>query len=380
MLAESSRDEMNVHRRRVSRIPSLPESLRRRKGSEQVCRPTVDDRLFGFRCKSGLAIYVHLPYATCLGLTPEEQRKTIAVSSQRKKSLPENREQTLRCSRRILEGGGSYVFFKGAVYLLLILPAIAQPQAFVTITIKPSRFADARNARMRVWPNGDLVARAIPVLTLLSYAYDVPTNPSPRLSGLPDWTAPKRYDIEAKAPANAVPFRLKSEEMRRRTQQMIRQLLADRFKLVMRVENKRMSVYALSVASGGPKLQKSPLTDEECTFDTDPEGCHSFIIGFGHPLHAKAIGMDDIAHYIENWTDLPVVNRTALGWLFTVNTEGWAPMRLPPPPPGAAAETAPFAGLPTIFTVLGKLGLELKQQKDTLPVYTVEHIERPAGN
>ena len=145
------------------------------------------------------------------------------------------------------------MFCKTAVYLLLILPAIAQPQTFVTITIKPSRFADPRNARMRVLPNGDLVARAVPVLTLLSYAYDVPTKPSPRLSGLPDWTAPERYDIEAKAPANAVPFGLKSEEVRLRAQQMIRRLLADRFKLVMRVENKRMSVYALSVASGDPK-------------------------------------------------------------------------------------------------------------------------------
>jgi hypothetical protein len=47
-------------------------------------------------------------------------------------------------------------------------------------------------------------------------------------------------------------------------------------------------------------------------------------------------------------------------------------MRLPPPPPGAAPAANPFAGLPTIFTVLGKLGLEL-------PVYTVEHIARPAA-
>jgi hypothetical protein len=32
----------------------------------------------------------------------------------------------------------------------------------------------------------------------------------------------------------------------------------------------------------------------------------------GHPLNAKAIDMDDLIHYIGNWTDLPVVNRTAL--------------------------------------------------------------------
>jgi len=90
--------------------------------------------------------------------------------------------------------------------------------------------------------------------------------------------------------------------------------------------------------------------------------------------------MDDLAHYIGNWTDLPVVNRTALSGLFTVNTEGWAPMRLPPPPPNATPAANPFAGLPTIFTVLGKLGLELKRQEDILPVYTVERIERPAAN
>ena len=46
--------------------------------------------------------------------------------------------------------------------------------------------------------------------------------------------------------------------------------------------------------------------------------------------------MDDLAQYIENWTDLPVVNRTALSGLFAVSTEGWKPMRLPPPPPSAS--------------------------------------------
>jgi hypothetical protein len=55
-------------------------------------------------------------------------------------------------------------------------------------------------------------------------------------------------------------------------------------------------------------------------------------------------------------------------------------MRLPPPPPGTTPTASPFAGLPTIFTVLGKLGLELKRQEGAVPFYTVERIERPAGN
>jgi hypothetical protein len=53
-------------------------------------------------------------------------------------------------------------------------------------------------------------------------------------------------------------------------------------------------------------------------------------------------------------------------------------MNLPPPPPGIPP-AARFDDLPTIFTVLRRLGLELKQQVATVPVYTVEHIDRPAG-
>jgi uncharacterized protein (TIGR03435 family) len=272
------------------------------------------------------------------------------------------------------------VFCRAIVYLLVALPAAAQSESFAAITIQPARSTDPRNARLQALPNGDLIAKAVSLITLLSYAYDVPVNPSPRLSPLPDWTVREKYDIEAKAPANALPPGLEDSEVRSRTQRMIRGLLADRFRLVMRVESKPMSVYALTVAAGGPKLQMSAIAEKDCTFNTDLEICHSFVGGLGHPLNGKAINMDDLAHYIGNWTDLPVVNRTALSGLFSVNTEGWTPMRLPPPPPNAAPAGNPFAGLPTIFTVLGKLGLELTRREDVLPVYTVERIERPAAH
>ena len=104
------------------------------------------------------------------------------------------------------------VLCKAVVFLLLALPAVDQSQAFEVISIKPARSGDPSNMRMRVLPNGDLSASAVPVLLLLRYAYDVPVNPSPRLSGLPGWR--ETYDIEAKAPANAVPSgfqRAKSE-------------------------------------------------------------------------------------------------------------------------------------------------------------------------
>src|SRR5207249_9070767 len=150
------------------------------------------------------------------------------------------------------------VFCQAVVYLLVALPAVAQSQAFATITIKPARSADPRNARVQVLPNGDLMASAVPVITLLSYAYDVPVNPSPRLSPLPDWTPREKYDIEAKAPANATPRSLQDSEVRSRSQQMIRGLLADRFRLAMRVENKTRPAYGRTRRRGGTNLQQSP--------------------------------------------------------------------------------------------------------------------------
>ena len=175
------------------------------------------------------------------------------------------------------------LFCKAIVYLVLPLPAIAQSQMFATITIKPTSSADPSNMGMQILANGDLNANAVPVIMLLSYAYDVPVDPSPRISSLPDWTILERYDIQGKAIAKAA-----SPNSRIRNHQEIRGLLADRFKLAMRTENKKMSVYALTVTRSSQKLQKSAITDKDCTFDTGPGGCHNFVPGFGHPLNAKA--------------------------------------------------------------------------------------------
>jgi uncharacterized protein (TIGR03435 family) len=265
------------------------------------------------------------------------------------------------------------ILCEAVIFLLLAL------QTFEGASIKPARSAEMGAMRMRVLANGDLEATAAPVLLLLRYAYDVPVNPSPRLSGLP--LGRETYDIEAKAPANAVPANLPENEKRIRRQGLIRKLLADRFKLVMRVEQKRMPAYALTVAPGGPKLRQSTIAEKDCVFDTGgQDSCHNFLGGRGHPLNAIAVNMDDLAQYLENWTDLPVVNRTGLSGLFGALSDGWMPMRLPPPPPGGNPPGVGFDDLPTIFTVLRTLGLELKKVEATVPVYTVEHIEPPAAD
>jgi uncharacterized protein (TIGR03435 family) len=260
------------------------------------------------------------------------------------------------------------------VCLLVTASAFPRAQSFATIDVKPAGSVDPQSIRVRVLPNGDLIGTAVNAITLISEGYGVPANPSERLSTLPPWVYSERYDIEAKAPPSAKQMNPSDGNTWKLVCDMFRQVLADRFHLVMRTENRTMPVYALVVARGGPKLQQSNLS--HCIFDTAQDGCHSFLIGFGHPLNARAVDMDDLARYIENWTDLPAVNRTSLTGVFTISTEGWRPMRLPPPPPNGAGNVD-FTRVQTIDTALSGLGLELHKEVATLPVYTVEQIQRP---
>src|SRR5688572_8672084 len=153
-----------------------------------------------------------------------------------------------------------------ACLLVLAFPVAVQTQTFATVTIRPARSSDSRDERVQLLPDGVWIATGVPVLRLLSSAYDVPVNPSTRLSGVPNWAISEKYDIEAKAPGNVISVSLQDSEVRSRIQQMIRGLLAERFRLVMKVEYKTMAVYALTVASGGPKLQKSAIAEKDCIF------------------------------------------------------------------------------------------------------------------
>jgi hypothetical protein len=90
------------------------------------------------------------------------------------------------------------VFCKAVVYFLVALPSFPQTQTFITIAIEHVPSTDRRDGRIEVRPNGDLFARAVPVAQLLRYAYDLPANPSERISTLAEWTSSEKYDVEAR--------------------------------------------------------------------------------------------------------------------------------------------------------------------------------------
>jgi uncharacterized protein (TIGR03435 family) len=267
-----------------------------------------------------------------------------------------------------------------ALFLALAALAHAQAPAFDVASIKlhkdgPRVAPDFSNGRFTF---------SGPVQWLISMAYQLPINSSPLLSGGPDWIRRRNemYDIDAKG---SFPDGLSTSAREERERLMMQSLLADRFKLEIRREAKEMPVYVLVVDAGGPRLEKSTLTEGDCA-QTQPDNqipCHQFNGGQGRGLHARAATMDDLAAFVENWTERPLLNKTNIVGLWKIETQPFLSINAAanPPAPGAKAENgANLADLPTIFQVFEKLGLKMKPDKATLDAYIIDDIQRPTEN
>jgi uncharacterized protein (TIGR03435 family) len=103
---------------------------------------------------------------------------------------------------------------------------------------------DFRATKLQILPDGHFSAAALLLRYLIVYAYNLPMNPSERLTGVPEWTNEARYDIEAKAPDGACPAGLPASDARARVRAMLRALLADRFRLMMRRDEGRIHLCA----------------------------------------------------------------------------------------------------------------------------------------
>src|SRR5687767_9778735 len=93
-------------------------------------------------------------------------------------------------------------------------------------------------------PDGGFTMTRVPVAILISRAY--PPNPPADMVGLPEWARTEFYDVSATSPlAKATPDDRIS---------MLRQMLADRFKLSVHFEKREQSVFDLAVARSDGRL------------------------------------------------------------------------------------------------------------------------------
>jgi uncharacterized protein (TIGR03435 family) len=97
------------------------------------------------------------------------------------------------------------------------------------------------------------VVRNESVGSLIMFAYSI--HPK-QIVGGPEWAGTDRYDIEGKPD-------MPGEPSLKQQQEMLQKLLADRFKLHFDREKRELSVYAIQVAKGGPKLKAAANPNAE---------------------------------------------------------------------------------------------------------------------
>jgi uncharacterized protein (TIGR03435 family) len=249
------------------------------------------------------------------------------------------------------------------------VPSAAAAQstpAFDVISIKPAKpGSTGSNSRFN---NATYTAGNETLDEIMQYdAYGVS---APRILGIPPGLDKAHFDIEAKmdpddyARMQALPSARRTEQF----QQQVRQLLAERFKLVLHTETRELPVYALVVAKGGPKLQPTQKPDSDSS--------HSRT-GY---LNGEGMNMEHLANTLTRVSSAElgriIIDKTGLTGKYDLTLK-WTPENGHP----SALNGEPDTSAPSIFTAIQEqLGLKLESTKASIPVLVIDHAELPAEN
>ena len=215
-----------------------------------------------------------------------------------------------------------------------------------------------------------------PMRMLLHEALDVEND---RILGAPDWVRVKKYDIEGKVSDNEIPKMEKLTIDQRR--QMLRQLLEDRFGLKFHHENRDIAVYALVVAKGGPKLQKST--------GLDPNGAPlspSLRFSGNARLDSQGTAISFLVEMLYHQLGRSVVDKTGLTGNFDYSLR-WTPEKDSASiGPGAnegddERRSSSDESGPSLFTALNEqLGLRLELRKMPGEVVVIDQLNLPSAD
>jgi len=274
------------------------------------------------------------------------------------------------------------------------LPGIGEslptaPTEFEVADIKPSPPATTAPGNGNPFqPGGRIDLKGYTLRGLIQLAWDIrPNLSSDILVGGPKWMDSDHFDILAKAPVPG-PSSGGATVDRDTLLMMLRALMADRFKLATHSEDRPATVYALVAPKGETKLKKA---DELERASCKPAGNTLPVSGDPSPMLAyrcQNTTLGQLAQNLPIWAgaylDHPVVDTTRLtnGWDFLVS---WTPRGGLPSahPAGSAGDvvTAADPGGVSIFEAVEKqLGLKLEVQKHAIPVFVIDHVEKPTPN
>ncbi len=248
-------------------------------------------------------------------------------------------------------------------------PARPAFNEFEVATIKPA-VDEQSGAFIRMQSAHRFYVKNYSLKSLVGAAY----NLTPRaISGGPAWAVSDHYDILAGTPGEVQPN--PDEQMA-----MLRKLLADRFKLAFHREEKKFSVYALSVSKDGPKLKESKAPPEKLA------ELVSVVFPDRVLLPARNTTMAEFASHLMNRgvLDRPVVDKTGLSGKYDFDLE-WADdetqfggklRKRASHDDGNDGEDKPdfFAA------VQQQLGLRLDATRGPVDVLVIDSVARPSEN
>jgi uncharacterized protein (TIGR03435 family) len=244
------------------------------------------------------------------------------------------------------------------------MSADANP-TFEVATIKPS--VPNRQGKGFGFRDGHFVSFNTNLNDLISFAYGL--HPK-QVVGAPDWFGTDLFDIEGKPDTEGRPNH-------KQMGIMVQKLLTDRFKLTFHHDKRELSVYVISVASGGPKMTKSTAGPN------DPQAFGFRGLG---DLNVRNMTMADFASWMQNGVmDRPVVDQTGLTDRYdfplkwTPDDSQFAAFRgvgavVPPPTDDPKAP-------PALYTAIQEqLGLKMGPAKAPDDVIVIDHVEKPSAN
>jgi uncharacterized protein (TIGR03435 family) len=236
--------------------------------------------------------------------------------------------------------------------IVLALAAFAQDHLrFDVASIKANPDGPQGAFSLNTSPGNRFRTRNMTVWNLIRHAYGVRTL---QMAGGPEWIKTEGFDIEAKT---EIP--VSQEQLR----EMLQTLLAERFRLKIRREQRSLPAYALVVAKGGPKLQPA----------ADSPGRNKTMLG---QLVVQKMSMGELASVLESDLDRPVVDRTGITGNFAFQLE-WTRER----ERTAADPNSTDPMRPSIFAALQEqLGLKLEATRSQIDMLVIESVERPSAN
>jgi uncharacterized protein (TIGR03435 family) len=255
------------------------------------------------------------------------------------------------------------------------------PPTFEVASVKPNNSGDGR-VIMMPQPGGRLSLTNVPLRLMIRNAYRVQDF---QIVGGPDWLGTARFDVVAKADGDP-----SMDDM----QLMLRELLADRFKLAVHNASREMPIYALVPAKSDGKtsapLKKSEVDCQSGRGNAPPRPAApgqwppcGFMVGFGN-IKARGVTMAALASTLSGFVGRIVIDRTGFTTGFDVELT-WTPDQLPQRAAGPGDQPLVVNGAtidpngPSIFTALQEqLGLKLESTKGSVDVLVIDRAEKPS--